>query len=44
MGDGQRGVKGCKEGGKEEACRFKSTGDNREDEKSMHGSMMEMCF
>lgn len=28
----------------EEACCFKSRGDNREDEKSMEGSMEEMSF
>ena len=33
------------EGGEgEEACCFKSRGDNREDEKSMVGSMKEMSF
>lgn len=35
-------VKGWREG--EEACCFKSRGDNREDEKSMEGSMKEMSF
>lgn len=35
-----------KDGGRaeEEACCFKSKGDNREDEKSMKGSMKEMSF
>lgn len=28
----------------EEACCFKSRGDNREDEKSMEGSVKEMSF
>ena len=38
-------IGGGREGGRvKEACCFKSRGDNREDEKSMEGSMKEMSF
>lgn len=39
-------VRGWMEGGREgeEACCFKSSGDNKQDEKSMEGSMKEMSF
>lgn len=43
----ERGMDRCSVGGRregEEACCFKSSGDNREDEKSIEGSIKEMSF